>query len=105
MRFIETPIFTEAIDGVLGHDDYRALQLSLILRPQGGAVIRGAGGLRKLRWALPGTGKRGGCRIIYFWDGTSETFYMLYAYRKSEEEDLSPRQLRILSRLVREEFG
>ena len=105
MRFVETPIFTETIEEELDHDGYRALQLSLILRPEGGAVIRGGGGLRRLRWVLPGKGKRGGCRIIDYWDETSETFYMLYAYRKSEEEDLSPRQLRVLSRLVREEFG
>src|SRR5690242_11457235 len=104
MRFVETPIFTEAIEGVLDHDGYRALQLSLVFRPEAGALIRGAGGLRKLRWSLPGKGKRGGCRIIYFWDAISETFFMLYAYWKSDEEDLSPRQLRILSRLVREEF-
>ena len=43
--------------------------------------------------------------IIYFWDEPSETFYLLYIYPKNEQEDLSARQLRILARLVREEFG
>jgi hypothetical protein len=50
-------------------------------------------------------GKRGGCRVIYYWDETSETFYMLYVYRKNDQEDLTQQQLRTLSRLVREEFG
>jgi hypothetical protein len=58
-----------------------------------------------MRWSQPGRGKRGGLRLIYFWDEPSETFYMLYAYPKSRQEDLTPRQLRVLSRLVREEFG
>src|SRR5262245_15123392 len=58
MRFVETPIFTEAIEDVLDHDSDRSLQLLLILRPEGGAVIRGSGGLRKIRWALPGKAKR-----------------------------------------------
>jgi hypothetical protein len=49
-------------------------------------------------------GKRGGLRVIYFWDSASETFYMLTVYRKSKQDDLSPRQLRILRRLVAEEF-
>ena len=49
--------------------------------------------------------KRGGIRVIYFWDEPSETFYMLYAYRKSAQEDLTAPQLRTLARLVREEFG
>ena len=65
----------------------------------------GSGGLRKLRWGVPGRGKRGGVRVIYFWDEPSETFYMLYAYRKNVQEDLTAQQLRVLARLVREEFG
>ena len=47
----------------------------------------------------------GGLRVIYFWDEASETFYMLFAYPKNEQEDLTTQQLRVLSRLVREEFG
>jgi hypothetical protein len=105
MQFVETPIFTEAIEDLLEHEAYRVLQFTLIVRPEEGVVIPRSGGLRKMRWSLPGRGKRGGCRIIYFWNEVSETFYMLYAYRKSESEDLTPRQLAVLSKLVREEFG
>jgi hypothetical protein len=105
MRFVETPIFTEAIEELLDHESYRVLQFALIARPNEGVVIPKSGGLRKMRWYLAGTGKRGGCRIIYFWNEARETFYLLYACRKSEEEDMTPRQLRILSQLVREEFA
>jgi hypothetical protein len=54
---------------------------------------------------LPGRGKRGGLRVIYFWDEAIETFYLLYLYPKNEQEDFTARQLRVLARLVREEFG
>jgi hypothetical protein len=54
---------------------------------------------------MPGQGKRGGLRVIYFWDEASETFYMLIAYPKNAQEDLTAQQLRVLRRLVREEFG
>jgi hypothetical protein len=104
MRFIETPTFTRVVVECLDDEAYRSLQLALLLRPEAGRVIRGSGGLRKLRWSLEGKGKRGGCRIIYYWDEPSETYYMLYAYSKSERDDLTASQLRILSRLVREEF-
>ena len=104
MRFIETPIFTRILVELLNDEDYRSLQLTLLLRPELGPVIRKCGGLRKARWPLPGQGKRGGLRIIYYWDEPSETFYMLYAYPKNEQEDLTPQQLRVLNRLVREEF-
>jgi hypothetical protein len=76
----------------------------LVLRPEQGAVIPGSGGLRKLRWAAVGRGKRGGLRVIYYWVPDEEVFYMLYAYAKNEQGDLTPAQVRILVRLVREEF-
>ena len=48
-------------------DLYRQLQNFLIEQPDAGDLIEGTGGLRKVRWKLPGTGKRGGVRVIYFW--------------------------------------
>src|SRR5205807_3824525 len=102
---IETPIFTRACVELLDDQEFHSLQLALLHRPERGAVIRGSSGLRKVRWSLPGQGKRGGLRIIYFWDEASATFYLLYAYPKNEQENLTARQLQMLSRLVREEFG
>lgn len=88
----------------LEDEEYRLLQLALVYRPERGKVIQGSGGLRKMRWSLPGQGKRSGLRIIYFWDDASETFFMLYAYPKNKREDLTTQQLRVLTRHVREEF-
>jgi len=104
MRFVETPIFTKEVCDLLDDDDYRALQLALIFRPEQGAVIPGSGGLRKLRWGGKGRGKRGGLRIIYYQAKEEDTFYMLFVYQKNEQEDLTPTQLRVLGRLVRGEF-
>lgn len=104
MRFIETPVFTAALRRHLSDEAYRALQLALVLRPEQGPVISGSGGLRKLRWAVPGRGKRSGLRVIYYWVPDEEVFYMLYAYAKNEQGDLTPAQVRVLARLVREEF-
>ena len=105
MRFVETPIFTRVVEKLLDDEGYRSLQLALLLRPGAGPVIPGSGGLRKIRWSLRDKGKHGGCRIIYHWDEPSETYYMLYAYGKNEQEDMTTDQLRVLSRLVHEEFG
>src|SRR5712692_8179286 len=104
MRFVETPIFTKVIERLIDDDEYRSLQIALMLRPEQGPVIRGGGGLRKVRWARPGGGKRGGLRIIYYWSLSETAFYMLYAYSKNDQGDLTPAQERTLSRLVREEF-
>src|SRR3990172_4570791 len=104
MRFVETPVFTRTVTALLEEEQYRALQLALALRPEQGDLIRGSGGLRKLRWGLAGRGKRGGARVIYYWDAATATFYMLYAYTKQEQGDLTPQQVKVLRRLVREEF-
>jgi len=104
VRFIETPIFTEDVESDLSVEEYRQLQVVLLLRPTQGALIRGSGGVRKLRWGRPGMGKRGGLRVIYFWEASSETFYMLMVYRKNDQEDLTPKQVATLQRLVKEEF-
>ena len=104
MRFVETPVFTAAVQRHLDDDEYRRLQVALMLRPEQGPVIRGSGGLRKVRWAKAGGGKRGGLRVIYYWLPVDQVFYMLYAFSKTEQGDLTPSQTRTLGRLVREEF-
>jgi mRNA-degrading endonuclease RelE of RelBE toxin-antitoxin system len=104
VRFIETPIFTQELKGLLSDEEYRSIQLALLFRPEQGALIPRSGGLRKMRWRSRGKGKRGGVRLIYYWDKPNETLYMLFVYPKSELEDLTANQLRILSKLVREEL-
>lgn len=104
MTFIETPIFTRSIRRLLNAEQCRSLQLALLLRSEQGDVMTGGGGLRKLRWSLRGKRKRGGIRVIYTWDVKQETFYMLLAYSKSQQEDLTTEQAKILKRLIREEF-
>lgn len=104
MRFVETPIFTKTVKLALSDDEYRTLQTALMLRPEQGALIRGTGGLRKIRWGGKGQGKRGGYRIIYYWDKSSDAFYMLYIYPKNVQEDLTPKQSKLLGQLVRKEF-
>jgi len=102
MLFIETPIFTNLVNDLLPDDEYRKLQLALVLRPEAGKVIPGSGGLRKIRWKSGGSGKRGGLRVIYYWDVPIDSIYMLLIYKKSRQEDLTPNQLKILRNLVKE---
>ena len=73
-------------------------------RHERGATIGGTHGARKVRWALPGAGKRSGIRVIYYWAVRESAFYMLYAYAKNEQGDLTPSQAKVLAALIREEF-
>ena len=102
MEIIETPIFTRKIKDVLSDDEYGKLQWALVINPEAGVVIPGGRGLRKLRWVIPGRGKRGGLRIIYYWYTRDEKIYMLLPYKKSEQEDLTKEQIKILNEYVKE---
>jgi len=102
MEIIETPIFTKKINDVLSDDEYGKLQWALVINPDAGAVIPGGRGLRKLRWAVSGKGKRGGLRIIYYWYTQAEKMYMLFPYKKSEQGDLTQTQIKTLSEYVKD---
>jgi hypothetical protein len=82
MRFVETPVFTASVRRHLDDEQYRALQLALLLRPEQGQLIPGGRGLRKLRWGAEGRGKRGGIRTIYYWAVEEHVCYMLYSLRE-----------------------
>ena len=100
MELIETSVFTRQINAQITDEDYRALQLALILRPASGDLIRGSGGLRKLRWHLQGRGKRGGARLIYYWHAEANRIFLLFLYPKNVRSNLSPTELRSLRQLV-----
>jgi len=101
MEFIETSIFTKLAEDLFADNEYRELQLALLTNPLAGDLIPGSGGLRKIRWQGSSHGKRGGARVIYYWDA-GDRIYMLYGYKKNRQTDLTPEQLKTLSRLVRE---
>ncbi len=104
MVVIETSIFTRQVQMLLSDEEYRELQTALVNRPNAGAVIVGSGGLRKLRWATKGKGKRGGSRVIYYWAVRQEQLVLLLIYSKSEREDLTREQLKILKKIIEEEY-
>ena len=104
MEIVETRAFTRRIQKIMSDDEYSLLQLSLLNNPTQGAVIPGSGGLRKLRWAAPGKGKRGGVRIIYYWATRQGVILMLYVFKKNEASDLSPAQIAQLRKIVESEY-
>jgi len=105
MEIIETSFFTRKIRELISDEEYAELQFALIQRPDIGVVIPQSGGIRKIRWSGSGRGKRGGIRVIYYWYVNEQQIYMLLAYAKNEQANLSTAQLKVLKKLVEEEFG
>ena len=99
--FRETPRFTRRALALLGDDSLAQLQWELIAAPEQGAIIKGSGGIRKIRWSLEGRGKRGGARVIYYFAVANEEIFMLDIYAKNEKTDLSPNEIKELREIVR----
>ena len=83
MTFVETKLFTRLIAEYLADNEYRALQEALLANPEAGDLIRGSGGVRKLRWHVAGRGKRSGIRVIYYLRSQQGQIWMLTAYAKN----------------------
>jgi len=77
-----------------------------LLNPEAGAVVQGAGGLRKLRFAdeRRGKGKRGGLRVIYYWWDAGSQFWLFTIYDKDEMTDLTKGQRTVLKELIKKEL-
>jgi len=86
--FIETRLFSRLVQEYLTDQEYGKLQGELIKNPEAGTVVRGSGGVRKLRWAATGRGKRGGYRVIYFVRRLKGIIWMLTIYPKNVTDSI-----------------
>jgi mRNA-degrading endonuclease RelE of RelBE toxin-antitoxin system len=98
--FIETSIFTKVLPNYLSDDDYRGLQSYLLQKPDAGDIVRGSGGVRKVRWATSGKGKSGGVRAIYYWKKSEHEIWMLTMYSKSERSTIASHILKQIAEAI-----
>ena len=96
----ETPTFSRQADKLFSEEERKELIDHLADHPEAGDEIPGTGGVRKLRFAALGRGKRGGARVIYFHGGEHMPIYALLAYAKSARTDLSPSERRAVRAMV-----
>jgi hypothetical protein len=101
---IETTVFTRQVLNFLSDRAYRELQVTLAQRPDVGDLIKGGGGLRKLRCMTEGRGKRGGVRVIYYWAVRQDQVLLLLMYSKNERDDLTANQLKKLRTIIEAEY-
>ena len=100
MVIVETKVFTTLIQELMSDDEYQDLQEALVSRPDLGDIIRGSGGIRKVRWNLEGTGKSAGVRAIYYWVVNDDHIRMLYVYPKGKQANLTKAQVAKLKEII-----
>jgi Protein of unknown function (DUF1044). len=104
MLIIETPVFTKRVLEIFSDDEYKEFQYFITKNPDAGDIIPGSNGLRKLRWSIPGKGKRGGTRLIYYWLKPRDTVLLLFIFKKNERSDITKDQLKTLRSIVAKEL-
>jgi len=98
--FIEQPVFTRLLLELVDDNAYRKFQMELAANPEKGPVVKGSGGLRKVRLALPGRGKSGGARVLYLWFPRHETIVFYLIYSKGDVEDIPAAQMKAIKHEV-----
>jgi hypothetical protein len=100
LEFVRLPSFERSAEGVLSEEDIRELERELVEQPRKGDVLRGGGGVRKVRAAIEGRGKRGSARVTYLYVEAREKIYFLLCFPKNEQANLTPEQVRRIRALV-----
>lgn len=100
MEFIEATAFTKYVYDYLTEDEYLGLQSFLLQNPEAGKIVRGSGGVRKVRWAITGKGKSGGVRVIYYFKKQDDEIWLLTIYSKSEVESIPAHVLRQIAKEI-----
>ncbi len=100
LTVVESPIFQKLWPRYWDEDERAEFASFIALNPEAGAVMRGAGGIRKVRWAREGAGKSGGVRIVYLARNEAGEIYLLTLYAKSESENISLTTIKEIRRVL-----
>ena len=100
LTVVESPIFQRLWPRYWDEDERAEFVSFISVNPEAGSVIRGSGGVRKVRWAREGTGKSAGVRIVYLARNEAGEVYLLTLFAKSESENISPSALKEIRRAL-----
>jgi hypothetical protein len=103
MVFIETSLFSKLIYKYLSQEELWGLQNYLLEYPDKGDIVSGSGGVRKIRWAATGRGKRGGVRVIYYWKQSDDEIWFLTIYAKNEASTIPEHILKKIAEEIEHE--
>ena len=100
LTVVELPGYLREAERVLGDNERSGIISLLAKKPQSGLLITGTGGIRKLRWVRPGTGKSGGVRVIYYYHNETMPLFLLTVFAKGDKSNLSKSERNELAQLA-----
>ena len=102
---VETPTYLKAASALFSEAELAEILTAISLDPEAGASMPGTGGYRKRRFALQGTGKRGGARVVYLFGSSDFPIFLITVYAKSEKGNLSKAEQNALAKLAKAFFA
>lgn len=99
-EFVRLPSFESSAKGVLSEEEIRRMEEDLIANPWAGDLMANTGGVRKVRVANEGRGKSGSTRVVYLYVEVRETIYLLLAFPKNAQANLSAGEKSQVRKLV-----
>ncbi|HZE55068.1 MAG TPA: type II toxin-antitoxin system RelE/ParE family toxin [Bradyrhizobium sp.] len=96
----EMPLFSRQAGDVWDDAEREAFIEFIARNPEQGDLIPETGGVRKIRWVRPGSGKRGGARVIYFYHNGDRPLYLLLVYAKARQENLTAEEKKVVRKLA-----
>jgi hypothetical protein len=102
---VETPMYLRAAEAIYSEANREEIVRTIAAYPEAGDLIPGTGGYRKLRFARPGMGKRGGARIVYLYGGEDLPIFLITVYAKSEKGNLSKAEQNALAKMAKSFFA
>ena len=97
---VETPAYLHAVDEFWDCDTQNEFKNFIGLNFLRGDIIPNTGGLRKIHWKRTCSGKRGGARVIYYFYDENHPIYLLFAYSKNVQDDLTEHEKKLLRQFV-----
>lgn len=103
LTVIETPVYSHKAGGILTADEREAVAAFVSANPMSGRVVRGSGGVRKVRWAQQGKGKSGGARIIYYNRLENGEIWLLTIYAKGDRSTIPAHELKLIKETINDD--
>ena len=100
LTVVESPIFQELWPLYWDEDERAEFASHIAVNPEAGVLIRGSGGVRKVRWSRPGSGKSAGVRVVYLLRTARQEVYLLTLFAKAEKANIPLATLKEIRRAL-----
>ena len=100
VTIVETQSYLQSAENLLSEQERESIKDMIAADPECGVLMKGTGGVRKIRIGVGNRGKSSGARVIYFYHNDTRPVYLLTVFPKARQANLTKAQCHDLKRLT-----